>query len=631
MTMTVPRMVAQRRHLEGIRKHALDVGRSRLLLTGMVFAVAFAGIAGRLVDLTVMNGGEPLHASLAAPSGASAGRANIVDRNGIILAASLPTVSLSADPAIVLDAEEAADGLAAVFEDMNRKEILVRLQAKSRFIWLARNLTPKQHQDVIRLGIPGLQFHRGERRVYPHGRLVSHVLGITDVDGLGIAGVENQFDQSLRTNAKPLRLSLDLRVQSIMREELISAVREFKAIGATGLVMDVRSGEVVAMVSLPDFNPNHPGDMSGDAAFNRAAKGVYEMGSTFKLFTAAMALDSGTVSLRGGYDASQPIRISRFTIKDFHAKNRWLSVPEIILHSSNIGAAKMAVDVGGEMQRKYLGRFGLLEPAGLELPEVGAPLMPSVWRPINTMTISYGHGISVSPVQVATGVSALINGGVYRSPTLLKQVGHAGAGKRVITRKTSDKMRGLMRLVVAKGTGRKANIQGYLIGGKTGTAEKSSRHGYSKSAKIVSFVGAFPMNAPRYVVLAIVDEPVGNKSTFNYATGGWVAAPVVGRVVERMGPLVGIAPDIQATVPMPEIRTAKAKAVAPKRPEIRKASWEQAVALAVTRRAGQQTAAEERIVMDARRALRRAVSMKNSQKPLVSSVRSTLERNVATR
>ena len=632
MTMTAHRIVAKRRHMEGVRKQALEMGRSRLLLTGMVFTVAFAGIAGRLVDLTVMNGAtEPWVASTVTSESQAAGRANIVDRNGIILAASLPTVSLSADPTLIIDRDEAVNGLTAIFPNMSSEEIAIRLSAKRRFSWLARNLTPKQHQGVIRLGIPGLQFHRGERRVYPHGQLVSHVLGITDVDGQGITGIENHFDQSLRTNGAPLRLSIDLRVQSVMREGLIDAMGEFKATGATGLVMDVRNGEIISMVSLPDFNPNQPGDMSGDAAFNRATKGVYEMGSTFKLFTAAMALDSGTISMAGGYDASKPIRVARFTIKDFHAKNRWLSVPEIILHSSNIGAAKMAVDLGGTTQRTYLGKFGLLKPVGLELPEVGAPLMPSVWRPINTMTISYGHGISVSPVQLITGVTALVNGGVYRKPTLLKRQGPPTAGQQVITPETSSHIRSLMRLVVSKGTGRKANIQGYLIGGKTGTAEKISSRGYSKSSKIVSFVGAFPMNEPRYAVLAIVDEPVGNKDTYNYATGGWVAAPVVGKVVERIGPMLGIAPNPEVAIVLPEIKMEKTKRTV--RPKIHKASWEKSVALALAAsgKAGSQTAAEERVVMRTRKALQRAVSTSEAQRPLRATLRSTLERKVVAR
>lgn len=631
MTMTAHPMAAKRRHIEGIRKQALETSRSRLLLTGMVFAVAFAVIAGRLVDLTVLSGGgEPRIASLTTDRGATSGRANIVDRNGIILAASLPTVSLSADPTQIIDVNEAADGLSGVFPDIAREEIASRLGAKGRFVWLARNLAPKQHQDVIRLGIPGVQFHRGERRVYPHGRLVSHVLGVTDVDGHGIAGVESHFDQNLRSGGEPLRLSLDLRVQSILREELAAAMAEFKATGATGLVMDVRTGEVISMVSLPDFNPNHPGDMAGEAAFNRAAKGVYEMGSVFKLFTVAMALDSGAISMSGGYDASKPIRTARFTIKDYYAKNRWLSVPEIILHSSNIGAAKMAVDVGAPAQRAYLDRFGLLEPADLELPEVGTPLTPSVWRPINTMTISYGYGISVSPVQVIAGVSTLVNGGVYLSPTLLKQQGAPRVGKRAVTAETSANMRRLMRLVVSQGTGRKANIRGYLIGGKTGTAEKIVRRGYSKSAKIVSFVGAFPMDAPRYAILAIVDEPVGNERNFNYATGGWVAAPVVGKVVERMGPLVGIAPDPDASLDLPEIKTAKATRPAA-RPKARRAGWEKSVALALDVKADRRTAAEEPVLMRTRQALRRTVSINQARKDLASNVRSTLERKVAAR
>ncbi|MBT6607073.1 MAG: penicillin-binding protein 2 [Rhodospirillaceae bacterium] len=647
MTMTAHRTVARRRQIEGVRKQALDTGRSRLLLTGVILAVAFAGVAGRLVDLTVLgNTYEPRMAKAATVRGAVSGRANILDRNGIILATSLPTVSLSADPAMVLDADEAAAKLALVFGGLDRDDALLKLRGPGRFVWLARNLTPGQHQEVIRLGIPGLSFHRDERRVYPHGALASHVLGLTDVDGRGIAGIENRFDQVLRTAGAPVRLSLDLRVQSVLREELMTAMKEYKAIGATGLVMSVETGEVTAMVSLPDFNPNKPGRMTDVAAFNSAATGVYEMGSTFKLFTAAMALDSGTVSLKGGYDASEPIRIGRFSIRDYHAKNRWLSVPEIILHSSNIGAAKMAIDVGTEMQQRYLGRFGLLKPAGLELPEVGAPLTPNVWRPVNTMTISFGHGISVSPVQLAAGIGSLVNGGIYRSPTLLKQQRAKGPGRRVISAATSEKVRRLMRLVVSKGTGRKANVRGYLVGGKTGTAEKSSRRGYSKSAKISSFIGTFPMNAPKYVVLALLDEPVGNKRTFNYATGGWVAAPTVGRIIQRMAPMVGIAPDLEATYETPMIRalekkTRKANLVRPKQPKKRmqtraqnrnqKRTWANSVSKAVGRYQVRQTDMEERLVLNARHALTRAVAAKNAQKPLVSTALTALEQRIATR
>jgi cell division protein FtsI (penicillin-binding protein 3) len=534
------------RRIEGIRKQAIETGRNRLLVTGVVLTLAFSVIGVRLVDLTVFKaGGEPRLARIDPAVHAAAGRADIVDRNGVILATSLPTAALYADPTAVLNADEATDKLMAALPALNRQGLLAKLKSKTRFVWVARNLTPKQQYRVNRLGLPGFGFQRGERRVYPHGRLVSHVLGLTDVDGRGIAGLEQYFDQSLRTGNR-IGLALDLRIQAVLREELAKTVQEFKAVGATGLVLDVDSGELIALVSLPDFDPNVPGSAIGEPAFNRATKGVYEMGSTFKLFTAAMALDSGTIGLEGGYDASQPIQVSRFTIRDFHGKNRWLSVPEIIVYSSNIGAAKMAVDVGTKVQRAYLDRLGLLTRAAVELPEVGKPLTPRRWREINTMTIAYGHGIAVSPLQLASGVAALVNGGLYVPPTLLSGAdGKRAPGKRILSAETSGQMRELMRLVVSNGTGRKAAAKGYAVGGKTGTADKLVGRSYGKNATISSFVGAFPIDSPRYVVLVLVDEPKGNERTFNYATGGWVAAPAVGRVVKRMAMLIGMAPKRQ--------------------------------------------------------------------------------------
>ncbi|MFQ5764278.1 MAG: peptidoglycan D,D-transpeptidase FtsI family protein [Rhodospirillales bacterium] len=536
-------MTAARR-IEGIRKEAIETGRNRLLVAGAVLTLAFAAVGARVVDLTVFKaGGEPRLARIDPLPQAPAGRADMLDRNGVILATSLPTASLYADPAAVLNHEEAADRLADVLPDLDRRDLLAKLRSRTRFQWISRNLTPNQQYRVNRLGLPGFGFQRGERRVYPHGRLVAHVLGLTDVDGYGIAGLEQYFDRTLRAGTR-LRVALDLRVQAVLRDELMATVREFRAVGATGLVLDVDSGEVIALVSLPDFDPNDPKSATGEMAFNRATKGVYEMGSTFKLFTAAMALDSGTVDLRSSYDASKPIRVARFTITDFHAKNRWLTVPEIVVYSSNIGAAKMALDVGTDAQRAYLGRFGLLQAAAIELPEVGTPLMPDRWREINTMTIAYGHGIAVSPMQLASGVAALVNGGFYVPPTLLRRPGgnKAPGAQRVLSAETSETMRHLMRLVVSRGTGRQARAEGYAVGGKTGTADKLAARGYEKSATISSFVGAFPIDAPRYVVLVLVDEPKGNERTFNYATGGWVAAPAVGRVIKRMAALIGMPP-----------------------------------------------------------------------------------------
>ncbi|MBI2587064.1 MAG: penicillin-binding protein 2 [Rhodospirillales bacterium] len=548
--------------IDGIRKQALDTGRNRLLITGVVLTLAFTAIAGRLVDLTVFKaGGEPRLARIDPSPLAPAGRADVVDRNGVILATSLPTASLYADPAKVLNAEEAVERLVELLPDLDHEELLGRLQTPSRFQWVARNLTPKQQYEVNRLGLPGFGFQRGERRVYPHGRLVAHVIGLTDVDGRGIAGIERYFDQTLRAGER-LKLAVDVRIQALMHEELAAAVEEFSAIGAAGLMLDADTGEVVAMVSLPDFDPNEPSLVGGEPAFNRATKGVYEMGSTFKLFTAAMALDSGTVTMKSGYDASRPIQISRFVIRDYHAKNRWLSVPEIVVYSSNIGAAKMAVDVGTKAQRTYLGRFGLLTPTAIELPEVGAPLTPAPWREINTMTVAYGHGIAVTPMQMASGVATLVNGGLFVPPTLLKRIDRRPVvGTRVLTPETSDQMRKLMQLVVSNGTGRKADTSadGYVIGGKTGTADKLAGRGYQKKANISSFVGAFPIDAPRYVVLVLIDEPKGNKNTFNYSTGGWVAAPVVARIVKRMATLIGMPPE-RHLEPAPESLLREARA-----------------------------------------------------------------------
>ncbi len=530
--------------LEGNRKQALETGRNRLLVTGVMFMIAFVAIGVRLVDLTAFGPGvEPRSARVTSHTAVTAGRADIVDRNGIILATTLPTMSLYANPQEVQEAEEAAAKVAAIFPHVNANELLLKLKSKSRFVWISRNLTPNQQYRVNRLGLPGFAFQRGERRVYPHGREAAHILGLTDVDGKGIAGIEQYFASTLDKGTEPLQLSIDLRIQAMLRHELTQAVVEFKAIGAAGVVLDAETGEIISMVSLPDFDPNIPESMRGTTGFNRVTKGVYEMGSTFKLFTTAMALDSGTVGIEDGYDASEPIRISRFTIDDYHGKDRWLSVPEILVYSSNIGTAKMALDVGAKAQKFYLDQFGLLHSSAVELPEVGQPQYPERWGDISTMTISYGHGLSVSALQLVDGVAALVNGGMRMPVTLLKHRGSTPpAGTRVLSPRTSEQMRHLMRLVVTEGTGKNASAPGYLVGGKTGTAEKQGNGGYRKKALISSFVGAFPIDKPRFVVLAMLDEPKGNKRTFNYATGGWVAAPVVGRMVSRIASVYGILP-----------------------------------------------------------------------------------------
>jgi cell division protein FtsI (penicillin-binding protein 3) len=549
---------APRIHFDGSKNSAMETGRNRLLVTGMVVLLAFTVVGGRLITLATSSPDTDKKIARATAKPNAVGRGKIVDRRGVILAASLPIASLYANPQGILDADEAADKLAEILPDLSREELLVKLRGKGQFVWLRRNLTPQQVYDINALGVPGVAFADSERRVFPHGRVASHLLGMTDVDGKGIAGVERYFDDTLSNDGGRVQLSIDLRIQAILHQELTSVVARFNALGAAGVILDAQTGEVTAMVSLPDFNPNDVGTLHGEAGFNRVTKGVYEMGSTFKLLTAAMALDSGKVLLQDRYDARKPIRIARFRISDFYGKNRWLSVPEILIYSSNIGAAKMAMDLGGKAQKAYLTKLGLLRQSTVELPEVGTPLSPARWRDINTMTISYGHGIAVTPLQMAAAIATVVNGGYYRPPTILKKdKPKPGAEiiRQIFSEKTSGQMRNLMRLVVSRGTGKKANVPGYRIGGKTGTAEKQGNGGYRKKALISSFVAAFPIDAPRYVLLVLVDEPKGNKSTYYSATGGWVAAPTIANLVRRIAPMIGIRPVLEGDKP----KTGKSK------------------------------------------------------------------------
>ncbi|WP_193171661.1 peptidoglycan D,D-transpeptidase FtsI family protein [Nisaea nitritireducens] len=539
---------------EGSGKQALEQGRTRLLIAGTVFALAFCVIAARVIDVSVFERAEePRLAEERGTLTHKTGRADIVDRNGMLLATTLNVPSLYADPKYIMDPIESAAKLRTVLPELGHADLIAKFSDKKRFTWIKRNLTPRQQYAVNKLGIPGLYFQNESKRIYPQGPLTAHIVGRAGFDDVGLSGIEKNFDSMLRDGSDPLRLSIDIRIQHILREELQTQIDAFDGIGAAGIVMDVNSSEIVAMISLPDFDPNRRDQISDDAMFNRATLGVYEMGSTFKIFNTAMALDYGTTTMRNGYDASKPIRIARFTINDDHAKNRWLSVPEIFMYSSNIGSVKMALDVGGDRQKAFMKRLGFLEASAVELPERGRPLAPSPWRPINTMTISFGHGIAVSPIQLANGVASIVNGGVRHPATLLRRdTTEMLVGERVISEKTSIAMRRLLRLVVEKGTGRNANAKGYLVGGKTGTAEKPGRGGgYQRKALLSSFVAAFPVNDPRYVVLAMVDEPKGNKSSYGYATGGWVAAPAVKRIVERAAPFLNVTPvDEEA----PEIR-----------------------------------------------------------------------------
>jgi len=444
------------------RQNSGEVGRARLFVTGCVLLVAFCVVGAKLVDASLYDPARAVRIDpgrvATAEDDASAPRADIVDRNGELIATSLPVSSLCARPELIRDPAAAAFLVAGVLPDASAAELQAQLERERDFVWLRRHITPKQHQALLALGLPGLCFEREQRRVYPQAGLAAHVVGFTDLDGNGLGGVERSFDDVLNDRREPLQLSLDLAVQRIVREEVQFAMDRFSAIGGVGLLMDIHTAEVLAMVSLPDFDPNDPGGASDDARFNRASLGVYEMGSTFKLLTAAQALEAGAAKPSTRFDATKPLKIGRFTIRDFHAKNRWLTLEEILIHSSNIGAARVAEASGPAAQRAFLGKLGLLAPAKLEVAETGSPLLPRRWSEAHMLTIAFGHGLAVTPVHLTSAISSLVNGGEYRRPTALKRLdGESPPGERVVSKRVSDNVRRLMRQVVVNGTGRKAD------------------------------------------------------------------------------------------------------------------------------------------------------------------------------
>jgi cell division protein FtsI (penicillin-binding protein 3) len=538
---------------DGPAKQTLEACRTRLLVTGALFALVFAVVALRIVEIVAVGGAtaESQIGRFRIVTPPVPGHADIVDRNGNVLAATLDSPSLYANPKQIVDAADTARKLVKVFPDLRAPEVYAKLSSGKSFVWIRRHLTPVEQYDVNQLGIPGLEFEHEERRVYPDGSLTSHVVGYTGIDNAGFAGVERALNDVLKGRREPLQLSLDLRLQYVLHEELQHVIDDFTAKGGAGLIMDVNTGEILAMASLPDFDPNrpvapdpeHPKTLLADRMFNRITLGDYELGSIFKIFTVAMALDAGTSSISSTYDASHPIRIGRFTISDYHGKHRVLSVPEILMYSSNIGAARMALVAGAQRQREFLERLGLLKKPKIEVFEVATPHYPPKWREVNVMTIAFGHGISVPPINFATAAAALVNGGILRQATVVKQpAGYAPRGQQVISIKTSEQMRRLMRLVVEHGTGTMAAAPGYVVGGKTGTADKVSGRHYAERKLLSSFVGVFPINDPKYLVLTMIDEPHPNKQSHGYATAGWTVAPATSRIIQRIAPLLGVQP-----------------------------------------------------------------------------------------
>jgi cell division protein FtsI (penicillin-binding protein 3) len=525
--------------------------RTRFVLCGVL--LAFAGISGQLVRLALKAGGE-IKVTLAEPLARSWSRPDIVDRHGRLLATDVGLHSLYADPQQVQDVDEATEKLTGALPGLDATELRKVLADKSRrFAWVARALSPRQAQRVHALGLPGLAFRTELKRVYPLGALAGHMLGTVNTDNKGIAGIERMLDETgrveavqgpARTTKPPLRISIDVGVQHALAEELKQASARYSASAAAGLVLDSGSGEILGAVSLPEIDPARPADWLDQARADKLAGGTFELGSIFKTFTIAMALEAGTADLDKLYDVRQPLIVGPYVIKDPHPQGRPLTVRDIFLHSSNVGAGMLALEVGAERQRAFLARLGLTEHTHTEAGPVAAPQLPKHWGRIETITVAYGHGLAVAPLQFAAAAAALVNGGMKVTPTLLARSDDARERPRLVSASTSARLREIMRLNVTntQGTGRQAEADGYRVGGKTGTAEMPGQGGYREKSVISSFMGAFPMDAPKYVVLLLLFEPQTGEGRGDRITAGLNAAPATARIVERIAPLLGVLP-----------------------------------------------------------------------------------------
>jgi len=542
-------------------KIAKSSGRAKLIAVG--FLCLYGVIAVRLVYFALH---PEAPQELRRGDQVAAARPDLLDRNGEVLATDVKVMSVFAEPRRIIDKDEAVELLTAVLPDVDAADLRKRLGTRRGFIWVKRAITPKQREEVHHLGLPGVGFLAENKRVYPNGPLAAHVLGYANLDGAGISGLEKYIDgQGLadlsgagfkltQQDLKPIVTSLDLKATYAVRDELAKGIAHYKAKAGAACIIDVNTGEVVAMASLPDYDPNTPADALDPNHINRLSVGVYEMGSTFKAISIAMALDAGKVNLNSHVDARDSLRYGRFTIHDFHATHRILSVPEVFTHSSNIGTARMALMVGVEGHKAFLRKMGQLNRLVTELPESAEPLVPKNWGELNTITISFGQGLNVAPLQAMMAVGALVNGGIMMKPTFLKRSVEEAQrnAPRVVKPETSEAMRYLMRLNAEIGSARLADIKGYYIGGKTGTADKIVHGHYAKDKVFTTFMAIMPSDKPKYLFLTLMDEPQGLPETGGYRTAAWNAGSVTARIIERVGPLLGIPPRLDLpTQPFP--------------------------------------------------------------------------------
>ena len=523
----------------------------KLLICSVMLIMSFTIIGYRTISLASINKNNvsnKVYAEIENESIPKSLRGNIYDRNNKILATTINTLSLNVNPQEILNIDQTIAKLIKIFPQLEEKVLYKKLNSNKKFINLLKEISPREYVRLLNAGIEGLKIETKNKRIYPNNTLAAHILGATDIDGNGIAGIEKKFDSQLQDGSN-VTLSIHSGIQHITRTLLLDQIKKFKAEGGAGIIMNAKNGEVFSIVSLPDYNANNYNSILNYKLFNKATKGIYELGSTLKLITAAIAFDSNLINENDVFDVSKPLKVSSRIINDFHPLNYAINIPEVIVHSSNIGSAKIAEKFGSSTQLKYLKSLGLLSILSLEIPELGKPQVLIDKKVLSTMTISYGHGISITPMHLASATATIVNSGAKVNPTLIKGKTEK-KNEVIISNKTSLKMKSIMRLVVSNkyGTAKKAEAPGYLIGGKTGTAEKiKPSGGYSKKENIVAFTGAFPMNDPEFIITIMIDNPKGQKFSFGHRTAGWVVAPIVKKLVTRVAPILGVNPQLESS------------------------------------------------------------------------------------
>jgi cell division protein FtsI (penicillin-binding protein 3) len=561
------RTARARRFLDTVFSTRLDKSGFRLRLIALAFVGVYGLIDAKLVLLGLSK--EPPQSLKAVASDAVSGaRPDLLDRNGQMMATDIKTMSVFAEPRRIIDKDEAVELLTAVLPDVDARELRNRIGSRKGFVWVKRGITEKQQGEVYRLGLPGVGFLPENKRVYPNGPVAAHVIGFTNLDNQGIAGIEKWVDgQGLGDlkgagfdikpqDLKPISLSIDSKATFAVREELAKGIEHFKATAGSAAIMDVNTGEMIAYTSLPDYDPNNPVDALDPQHINRLNVGVYEMGSTFKAISIAMALEANKVTLRSTVDARDSLRYGRFTIHDFHATHRILTVPEVFVHSSNIGTARMAMMVGVDGHKAFLRKMGQLTRLQTELPESASPLVPAHWSELNTMTIAFGQGLNVAPLQAMMAVGALVNGGSLITPTFLKRDSSDVRADfpKVVRPEVSEALRYLMRVNATLGSAKKIDIPGYFAGGKTGTADKIIHGHYSKDRVNTTFMSIVPADKPKYLFFVMMEDPQAAEGTYGFHTAAWNSGEVCGKIMERVAPLLNLPPNLTLpTSPFPSV------------------------------------------------------------------------------